>query len=133
MAIQLGWDDLTIHQILVDCIFEIDFCSLARWNLNISGNTEDQYFHVCPPGPVDHSCGIPSCVSFSCKPRIVEKRRSSDPQASKSLGTGPGSTIVCLPLPLESSGPGGGGCDGQKLHCSSTSPLITLTLPNRPG
>src|SRR5580698_10174487 len=95
--------------------------------------TDDQYFQVCAPGAVDHSCGIPSSVSFWCKPSIIEKRRSSVPQARKSLGTGPGTTIVCLPRPWESSGPGGGGCEGQKLHSLSTSPLTTLTLANRPG
>ena len=36
----------------------------SKMESSIARQTEDQYFHVCPPGPVDHACGMPSSVSF---------------------------------------------------------------------
>jgi len=86
-----------------------EFCSLtARWNLNIIGRTEDRYFQLCPPGTVDHACGMLRSVSFSCKSRIVEKRRSSDPQTGKSLGTGPRHDDCMLAAALGIKRPGRG-------------------------
>ena len=118
---------------------DVDFTGLLpslgswpKWKSSIERTTEDQYFHVCPPGALLHSAEIPIASSPWCSDRMVANNQSLVPQARNSLGNVPGATMF-RSLPSASTLPVWVEDAGQKVHLGSKKPLTTLTLANRAG